>query len=335
MGRVRVSPTLVIMTDWLIVDLDSLVAARAGLPPRVVVPAGVDPNAATPADLAQHATAFTIELPDHELAPELGRLVAKQRSVFALQQALATGAWEDAMRACDEVLAIDPADAPARLNRAVARREAGDIRGALADLDAVAEVFANVALFHRNRARVLEDLGAFDLALAAYREALDLAPGDPAVMSRLRELGVLTTVSGPEGPVEVDREVLADLVRRDLAMHGDDHSHLVGAARALLADQQPDLAVTAATLALAANTDDQATRLVLIEALLAASRADEALVEAVAHVELVPASALGHELRAVALSRLGRDDEARVAAVRAIELDPASTAASRILSSDP
>ena len=110
--------------------------------------------------------------------------------------------------------------------------------------------------------------------------------------------------------------------------------HLASAAHSLLGDGQPDLAATAAALALAVQDDDESTRLVLIEALLAAQRSAEALVAAERHVEAEPTSALGHEFRAVALARLGRTEDAKSAAMRAVELDPAAPAAGRILAGD-
>ncbi len=322
------------MSDWIIVDLEPLAAARAGLPSQVAVPRDVDAAAVTPNDLAAFAARFAEEESEHQLAPELRRVAAKQHHRLRVEAALAEHRWDDAIRAVGQVLAIDPDDAPVRLNRAAALREAGDAQAALADLDAVASVFGTVALFHRNRGRILEDLGDPPAAIDAYREALDLAPGDPAVVDRLRELGAITTVSGPEGPIEVDRQALADLVRRDLALHDDDHSHLATAARSLLAEGQPDLAATAAALALAVRGDDEPTRLVLVESLLAAGRPAEALAAVEQHVDVEPASAVGHESRAVALSRLGRASEARQAAQRALELDPGSALAGRIVAGD-
>lgn len=321
--------------DWLIVDLDPAAARRAGLPERVAVPADADPARATPLELAAWAGAFAEADPEHPDAPDLRRLAAKQAPRARVERALAARDWEAALGAADDVLAIDPEDTPVRLNRAAALREAGEPAAALAELDRVAAAFADVPLYHRNRGRILEDLGDADGAIAAYRAALDGAPGDPAVVDRLRALGALTTVAGPEGPVEVDRAALADLVRRDLAAHGDDHAHLAGAARALLAEGQPDLAATAAALALALDDADEATRLVLAEALIAADRPGEARAAAERHVAAEPASALGHELLAAACAGAGDAAAARDAARRALELDPAAPRAARILAGDP
>ncbi len=319
------------MTEWLIIDLAPLAAARAGLPLQVAVPSDTDPATVTPADLALYGVDYLAAEPDSGIAADLRRLAAKQRPVLAVQQALAEQRWADALRAVDEVLAIDPHDAPARLNRAAALRESGDAQGALVELEGVASIFADVPLYHRNRARIFEDLGDTPAAVAAYRDALDLAPSDPAVIERLRVLGAITTVSGPGGSIEVDRDALADLVRRDLAMHDDDHLHLAHAARALLAEGQPDLAATAAALTLAVVDSDESTRLVLIEALLAAKRPAEALSAVDRHVAAEPMSAVGHEYRAIALARLERGSEARAAAVRALELDPTAEQAGRVI----
>lgn len=319
------------MSAWLIVDLDPVAARRAGLPVRVAVPADADPARVTPAELVAWAGAFADDEPEHPDAPELRRTAAKQRLRERVERALAERRWEDALGAADDLLAVDPDDAPVRINRAAALRELGEPAAALAELDRVGDAFAGVALYHRNRGRVLEDLGDEAGAVAAYREALDATPGDQAVVDRLRELGALTTVSGPEGPVEVDRAALADLVRRDLAAHGDDHAHLAGAARALLAEGQPDLAATAAGLALALDDADEATRLVLVEALLAADRPGEARAAAERHVEAEPASALGHELLALACAAAGDRPGAVAAARRAVELDPGAARAAAIL----
>jgi len=323
------------VSAWLIVDLDPGAARRAGLPERVAVPVDADPAQATPAELAGWAGAFADAEPEHPDAPLLRRVAAKQGPRVRVERALAARAWEQALAAADDLLAIDPEDAPVRLNRAVALRESGEPAAALAELDRVAAVFAEVPLYHRNRGRILEDLGDDAGAVAAYRAALDGAPGDPAVVDRLRALGALTTIAGPEGPVEVDRAALADLVRRDLAAHGDDHAHLAGAARALMAEGQPDLAATAAALALAVDDADEATRLVLAEALLAADRPAEARAAAERHVAAEPASALGHELLAAACAADGDRAGAEAAARRALELDPAAPRAARILAGDP
>jgi tetratricopeptide (TPR) repeat protein len=320
---------------WRLIALDPERAAAAGLPGLVAVPADVDPDALPLDDLAHHAARFAEEEPDHPAAEELGRFAALHAPRTRLARALAARDWDAAIAAADAVLALAPADAHARFNRAAARREAGDLEGARDDLDAVGAAMAGDARYHRNLGRLREDLGDRPGAIAAYREALELAPGDPPVVERLRALGALTTISGPDGPVEVDRDALADLVRRDLAAHDDDHAHLAGAARALAAEGQPALAATAAALALAVMPDDEGTRLVLVEALLAAKRPVEALAEADRHVAAEPASALGHELRAVALARLGRGDEARGAARRALELDPGAATAGGILAGEP
>jgi len=317
--------------EWLILDLDPVAARRAGLPVRVAVPTDADPARVTPAELVGWAGAFADDEPEHPDAPELRRTAAKQRLRERVERALAERRWEDALGAADDLLAIDPDDAPVRINRAAALRELGEPAAALLELDRVGDVFGAVALYQRNRARILEDLGDEAGAVGAYRAALDAAPGDPAVVDRLRELGALTTVSGPEGPVEVDRAALADLVRRDLAAHGDDHAHLAQAARALLAEGQPDLAATAAGLALALDDDDEATRLVLVEALIAADRPGEARTAVERHVEAEPASAVGHELLAVACAAAGDRAGARAAARRAVELDPGAARAAAIL----
>ena len=50
------------MDGWIILDLEPLAAARAGLPERVVVPADVDAASAAPADLARYGERFADEI---------------------------------------------------------------------------------------------------------------------------------------------------------------------------------------------------------------------------------------------------------------------------------
>ena len=161
------------MENWVLLDLDPLAAARLGLPEQVFVPADIDSASATPADLIGYAAQFADAEPDHPLAAEHRRIAAKQRPMMLAQQALAEQRWDDALAQVDAVLVIDPQDAPARLNRAAALRETGEAQAALAELDAVARVFADVPLFHRNRARVLEDLGQDDRARGVVDRAGD------------------------------------------------------------------------------------------------------------------------------------------------------------------
>ena len=108
------------MENWVLLDLDPLAAARLGLPEQVAVPSDIDSAAATPADLIAYAAQFADAEPDHPLAAEHRRIAAKQRPMALAQQALAEHRWDDALAQVDAVLAIDPQDAPARLNRAAA-----------------------------------------------------------------------------------------------------------------------------------------------------------------------------------------------------------------------
>jgi hypothetical protein len=121
------------MSTWQIIDLDPFAAARAGLPAQVAVPTDVDPAAVTPVDLARYGAEYAEVEPAGPLASDLRRLVAKQRPVAEVQQALAERRWADALAAVEEVLAIDPQDAPAHLNRAAALRESGEPKAALAE----------------------------------------------------------------------------------------------------------------------------------------------------------------------------------------------------------
>jgi predicted RNA polymerase sigma factor len=73
-----------------------------------------------------------------------------------------------------------------RLHRAIAVRYATGARGAMAELDDLAESLGEYHLYHATRAELLREMGDPDQARAADRRALDLT-SNPAEQAVLRQ----------------------------------------------------------------------------------------------------------------------------------------------------
>jgi tetratricopeptide (TPR) repeat protein len=95
-----------------------------------------------------------------------------------IQQALGRRDGTGAVRLIDEALALAPIDIDLRLQKAVALRQGGDLKGALAALDAALDLepYHFVALL--SKAAVVERLSGTRKAWQIYRNALKILP-DP------------------------------------------------------------------------------------------------------------------------------------------------------------
>jgi RNA polymerase sigma-70 factor, ECF subfamily len=90
----------------------------------------------------------------------------------------------------DHLAAVEP-DPVVELNRAVAIAMAGDVRGGLARIDALAPALDGYHHFHASRADLLRRLGARDAAADAYARAAALA-GNAAERDFLERRGAET-----------------------------------------------------------------------------------------------------------------------------------------------
>ena len=105
---------------------------------------------------------------------------------------------------------VDPRfeEARARFLAGVALAEAGNCSGAIAEFDASLAIVARPNTLY-NIARCHQTLHRYDLALASYREYLEVAPEDApdraAVEARLESLGELL------GTIEIESNVTADV----------------------------------------------------------------------------------------------------------------------------
>jgi tetratricopeptide (TPR) repeat protein len=323
------------MSDWQIIDLDPRAAAKRSVPPRIVVPPdepAPPPDAVNRSVTAAWAVRFRAEHPDHPIAASLVALVEKEPVWVAAEPLLVAEQWPETLPLIERILAIDPTDMPARFNYASALRATGAAETALNELLSVEPVFGDEGVYHANVARTYEVLGRNDAAVAAYRHALELLPGDGFVLERLAALGVLVQAFDEQGEMlYVDTAEFANSVREDLAAHADDADYLVGVADMMLQAGHHDLARNAAELALAAAPGRADALLLLGASLAQTGRLDDALQALDQHVTAEPTSALGHASRSQVLYAAGRVDDARAAATRALELNPNDLTAIQVL----
>jgi Flp pilus assembly protein TadD len=101
----------------------------------------------------------------------------------------------------------DPAEAPAHLNRAAARKAAGDLDGALADLLQILELAPGWPEAHYNLGNLLLERGELAEAMDAYRQALAARPAWPQGWNAL---GTARLQAGDlEGAAAAHRQAIA------------------------------------------------------------------------------------------------------------------------------
>jgi tetratricopeptide (TPR) repeat protein len=128
---------------------------------------------------------------------------------FRLGQAYLAKGWSaEASRAFAAAVAADSLYADAYVSLAIARREQGDLLGANQALDRMAARFPDDPRIAANRGRVWEELGDWDRAIVAYREAVELDPADDTSRFNLARLLMR------QGEMDPAIEVLESLVER-------------------------------------------------------------------------------------------------------------------------
>lgn len=127
-------------------------------------------------------------VPDHDAGRrQLATLVADREQRTA-DRAAAAGRFLEAMSAYDRALAADPSRVRARLNRGMARLEAGQLEGGSADLEAAMAAGIDDLAVVNALAFAWAGLGRGDEAIALLRRARAAHPDDIAVAGNLARL---------------------------------------------------------------------------------------------------------------------------------------------------
>lgn len=116
--------------------------------------------------------ARAINAPD-PLMPLQNQAAFHQSRALAL---MATGKVQEALRAFDDAVILDPLQAGPRLGRARLRFDLGDVQGALVDTQAVIDTYPRAHQPWDLRAQMAERLGRTDLALGAMQMSTRLWP---------------------------------------------------------------------------------------------------------------------------------------------------------------
>jgi tetratricopeptide (TPR) repeat protein len=90
------------------------------------------------------------------------------------------GEFDRAMVDYDRAIELDPQNAVAYRNRAVAHCRQGDLEQALADFDRAIELDPEYAQAYGSRGNIYHQFGEYEKALEDYNKVIELHPNDPA-----------------------------------------------------------------------------------------------------------------------------------------------------------
>ncbi|MBI5360900.1 MAG: tetratricopeptide repeat protein [Planctomycetes bacterium] len=112
-----------------------------------------------------------------------------------------TGNSKVSMSVLDKIIELKPDDAEAYFNRAVAKDELADYKGAMADYDKAIEIDPNCADAYSNRSAIKYTRGDYKGAISDYGKAIELNPDYAKAYS---ERGVAKRILGiPKEPYPI------------------------------------------------------------------------------------------------------------------------------------
>ncbi len=325
--------------EWIQIGLDDGEARRLGMPASLPVPkAAYDEFAENPPTFEEFVAwtrEFLAEMPDHPLAASVRVFGEKGPLWIAARAHLLEGEWADALELLLQILTLDPDDAAAHFNLGAVYRNLGDPGRSLAEYARCEAFFADSGLYYTNRARTHEALQQVEAAVADYRAALELLPGDEFVLEQLARLGELVELSvNPENPEEtifVTRENYVQAVEGFWASAPQTPAFFLEQAALLLDEGRAELAMQAADRALALGTDAAEAWLYKGLALWRLRRHDDAIAALEEFVAREPESAAG----LLNLAKVVWEQRGHAAAIpllgRVVEWDPNNVPALQML----
>lgn len=322
------------------VKLDARVAAKGGMPIRIPVPKEEIPHVETRGiereKVVPWIERFVKSFPDSPQAAEFKGVLEKARLWAKAAALLKEGHWQKAGGALEEILKQDPNDVSAHFNMGAVCRNTGDLQGAL-DHYAKAEPFFNdEGIFFSNRGRTRQQLGQKDEAIADYKKALELLPGDEFTLQKLAEMGELVEVYGdaqdPKSRSFISRADYIKAVQLELRKHESDFDYLVSAAHRHALEDQAELSRDAAGMALKLDPNHPKPWLYMGIALWRLDRPKDAHESMKRHLELDEKSAIGWTNMAKIQFDLGDKEGALGALWKALEIDPNQQDAIELLS---
>ena len=261
------------------------------------------------------------------LARSFEVFVAKKDGWAKAQTAFGKSDFKTAVGALRMISNIDPNDHCAKLNLATALASSGDHPGALAQLDAIVDTWADDPEFHVTRANILLALQRRDDAIGALADALEKDPSHKQALDTLKALGVLAAVyEDPRDAASltyVRSDKVAEHMRSVWAAAPRDVGYYLQQVAYHQMERRPAVALTAADKAIALGGDSPDPRAVSarVTALRELGRVDEATTAARALVEKSP-SAAAHVDLARCLLAANQTQAADAELDRALASDP-------------
>jgi protein O-GlcNAc transferase len=220
--------------------------------------------------------------------------------------------YQQALAACDRIIALEPRLAEVHSNRAAALNGLGRHAEALASCDRAIALNPRLANAHNNRGNALAQLQRHEEALLAYDQALRVQPA----------LGEAWVGRGQALARQKRREEALAAFARALELSPSLASAWVGRGNILIDLQRPDEAFLAFTRAIECKADISGGWLGRAIVLSQRGQADEALAAFAKALEIEPDLAEARKERATLYAQLGRYDEALPDLDRAFALRP-------------
>lgn len=339
--------------EWLLINLDELVAKRQGLPPQIPVPKAKFEGLA---DKGLNAKEARVWCSDFLNNTDIGKNSAWRKKnrdlVVAMEAFCDTGPlWDKAQKAFAEnnfevaistlkrISVQHESDHAAKLNLASALANTGQYEPAVKLFKAIYPTYKGDAEFHIAVGHVHLKTQNKDGAVDEFVNALEAKPDHQGALDALTQLGILCKIY--ENPKDAGSLLY---VRADSV-----ESYLTGEWDKLGASDAPPgvafyleqiayhererrfgVVIEAAARALAAEGDaaqKERAELARINALRSLDRLDEALAAARDYVARSPSSAGAHVELARTIGQKGDEEAANAAVAKALELDPGDLSA--------